>query len=111
LRKVYLALKNEGICITCEPGRGHAKQSVGTIEKFRVTEKDMPPTQIIKLGKAAGFREFQVYPRLMLMGKVLYKNSQTPLINILLKMHFVRYAAVLWRMWSKNNNGIVVLMK
>jgi SAM-dependent methyltransferase len=111
LKKIYAALKPGGVCVTCEPGKGHAKQSGQVVEKFRTTEKDMPPTCIIKIGKAVGFRTFRVYPRLMLLGRALYKTTRNPLINALLEIGLVRQLAVLRRMWCKQINGVVVMVK
>ena len=58
------ALKPSGICIAVEPGEHHATQlaSVEAMEKFNVTEKDMPPYRIIALAEEIGFREFKVLP-------------------------------------------------
>jgi len=63
--QAYNALKFGGICLTVEPGVGHSRsvQSRNAIEKFGLTERDMPPALIIKAGKKVGFRKFKVYLR------------------------------------------------
>ena len=63
LAGAYRALRPGGVCLTVEPGRGHAASARATAERFGVTEKDMPPERIIALGRALGFRAFRVYPR------------------------------------------------
>lgn len=64
LESVYLALKPGGVCVTREPGRGHAEaeHSKHAVEHFGVTEKDMPPSHIAKLAFEIGFRQVNVYP-------------------------------------------------
>ena len=64
VRKAFAALRPGGRCITSEPGEGHhdAATSRAAVERFGVTEKDMPPTKIIELGRQVGFRTFAVYP-------------------------------------------------
>jgi SAM-dependent methyltransferase len=61
----FAALKPGGVCITVEPGEGHARADTSrhAIDTFAVTEKDMPPHHIIDVARRAGFREFQVYGR------------------------------------------------
>jgi SAM-dependent methyltransferase len=63
LRAVYAALKPGGVCLTVEPGEGHAAASGEAAAAYGVTEKDMPPHHVIAAGRAAGFRSFRVYPR------------------------------------------------
>lgn len=63
LAGAFRALKPRGVCVTVEPGAGHAASSGDTVTRFGVTEKDMPPEKIIDLGKRIGFREFRIYPR------------------------------------------------
>lgn len=64
IRSAYNALKRGGILITHEPGEGHSAHphSINAMEQFGVNERDMPPHLIIKAGKQAGFREFQILP-------------------------------------------------
>lgn len=63
LAAVYAALKPGGICLTVEPGEGHAVASAQVVEKYGVTEKDMPPHHVIAVGRSVGFRQFRVYAR------------------------------------------------
>ena len=64
IASVYRALKVGGVCVTLEPGEGHAAHpsSLEVAQKFGVTERDMPPHLIMAAGRAAGFREFEVFP-------------------------------------------------
>lgn len=71
------ALKPGGVCITSEPGRGHAQSqhTLDAVARFDVTEKDMPPSKIIAMGRKAGFRKFQKYPHAFDMNSVTYQRS------------------------------------
>src|SRR5207249_3650157 len=64
LRMVYHALKPGGVCITSEPGEGHAQSpnSRKAIVNYNVTEKDMPPGRIIAAARRVGFRQFRTSP-------------------------------------------------
>jgi SAM-dependent methyltransferase len=76
---VYRALKPGGILITSEPGSGHADSDVATqaVTAFHTTEKDMPPSKIIRLGRRIGFREFRVFPHADTLSRVVYGASGT----------------------------------
>lgn len=65
LQSAYRALKPGGICITLEPGVGHASSAVSiqATKDLGVTERDMPPKQIISAGVKAGFTSFQIFER------------------------------------------------
>jgi len=76
---VYRALKPGGILVAIEPAYGHSKreESKRAIQNWDVTEKDMPPSLIVRLGKNAGFcnpkvyvrlRTFEIMPHLSLRG-------------------------------------------
>lgn len=74
LEAVFRALRPGGVCITSEPGRGHAERSREVVEHYGVTEKDMPASHIIRLGLAAGFRSAETFPRMDDLGRFLYKK-------------------------------------
>lgn len=63
LAGVYAALRPGGVCVTVEPGEGHAVASAGVSAELGVTEKDMPPHHVIALGREVGFQSFRVYAR------------------------------------------------
>ncbi len=63
LAGAWRALKPGAICLTVEPGAGHAAAARTTASRFGTTEKDMPPRTIIELAKRIGFRECRIYPR------------------------------------------------
>jgi SAM-dependent methyltransferase len=63
LTAAYAALRPGGICLTVEPGEGHAVVSADAARAFGVTEKDMPPHHIIAIGRSVGFRQFRVFAR------------------------------------------------
>ena len=60
---VYAGLRPGGVCVTIEPGEGHAAASLDIAESLGVTEKDMPPHHVIATGRAIGFTDFRVYAR------------------------------------------------
>jgi SAM-dependent methyltransferase len=63
LAGVFAALKPGGVCVTVEPGEGHAAASARVAAELGVTEKDMPPHHVIAVGRAVGFTDFRVYAR------------------------------------------------
>ena len=64
LASAYRALKHGGTLITHEPGEGHARHpgSVEAMQRFGVTERDMPPRHIIRVARELGFRSAVCYP-------------------------------------------------
>lgn len=64
MRRAFEALKPGGMCVTREPGAGHAATpgAIETVRKYDVTEKDMPASRVIALAREAGFRRFYVFP-------------------------------------------------
>ncbi len=64
LRMAFRALKPGGVCLTSEPGEGHSNVEGAreAMEKYGVTEKDMPPRLVRRLARRVGFRECRVYP-------------------------------------------------
>jgi len=62
LRKTFQALRPGGLCVTSEPGEGHAAVSAEIAARYDVTEKDMPPAKIMALGRDAGFQHCHVFP-------------------------------------------------
>ncbi|MBC2606953.1 class I SAM-dependent methyltransferase [Pelagicoccus albus] len=59
----YRALKQGGVLVCHEPASGHAKaeESVKARELYDVTERDMPPKQIIDVGLEVGFESHELY--------------------------------------------------
>jgi SAM-dependent methyltransferase len=114
LRGVYDALKPGGKIIISEPGRGHEKsfESQEAIRLYGVNERDMPPKDILKAAKSAGFKTYKVYPDIALIHKALYRDSFNNKYASLLKGHFLRMLLVIYVMVYKNSiQGVVVLTK
>lgn len=114
----YKALKPGGVCITSEPGKGHSKAetSIRAVKKYNVTERDMPPTKIIKAGKAAGFKKFNTFPHTILFKRKIYSNedniSKSIIINKLSKFNLFKHLILfLLSNHQKKNNGIVMMIK
>lgn len=115
LRSVYRALKPGGVCITSEPGRGHARSehAVNAIARFNVTERDMPPRRIIRAATRAGFRVCKTYPQARQLHMWIYGRSETKLWRRLLKSHplLKGLALALWMAMNKRDKGLVYLVK
>ena len=76
---VARALKPGGVLLTSEPGRGHAAASAAVVEKFGVTERDMPVGRIRKAGEAAGLVHVATLSRADELGSHLYGWLGKPL--------------------------------
>ena len=76
LRTAFEALRPGGICVTCEPGTGHADAEVSrqASASYGVKERDMPPSAIIAAGLAAGFRSAETYAH----PKEIMRNVYAP---------------------------------
>jgi SAM-dependent methyltransferase len=70
----HKALKLGGVCVTAEPGVGHAQAegSLRAVEKFNVTEKDMPPFLVMSIAQTLGFGEFKVFPHGLVILDYVY---------------------------------------
>jgi SAM-dependent methyltransferase len=73
----YRALRPGGVCVTSEPGEGHhlSPEAQQAVQRYNVTEKEMPPRHIIDLGRAVGFRAFRVYPHAFDLHHNLYRRD------------------------------------
>lgn len=112
LASAYRALKPGGICITSEPGIGHARRSAALAAEFDVTERDMHPAKIIRAAKKCGFRRWSVHPHASYLYIALYRRTRPGLIGKLQRIPGMRsLIAVCCILFSKHAAGIVVLKK
>ena len=112
IRMVYKALKPGGVCITSEPGKGHERdpKAVEAVRKYNVTEKDMPPRKIIRLGKKAGFRKFRVFPHAKFLNGRLYRYQNANSLERFVS--FIRnLVAVVLLLLGTRYDGIVLMIK
>jgi SAM-dependent methyltransferase len=74
LASVYRALRPGGILVTHEPGEGHSTSDDArrAMELYGVTEKDMPPHHIRRLGLELGFSRFEFLPDPVLAVLAVY---------------------------------------
>jgi SAM-dependent methyltransferase len=112
LRAVLRALRPGGVCVTSEPGRGHAEASHEQVEAFGVTERDMPAHHIAAVGRRVGFVDAHIYPRADDLRTRLYPGTDeagdwrsrlrgNPLVRAALTLRTTEL--------RKRDNGIVVL--
>src|SRR5258706_11835779 len=74
LRSAYRALRPGGICVALEPGWGHRRKSKTIDAQFDVTDKDMPPSYICRVGRRVGFGRCHTLPAPQHLGKLLYAD-------------------------------------
>ncbi|MEO6095779.1 MAG: class I SAM-dependent methyltransferase [Fibrobacteria bacterium] len=112
LNSAYRALKPGGICITSEPGLGHARRSKQVMEQFGTTERDMHPAKIIRAGKKSGFKCLGIHPHAYDLYLTLYrKNHSSRLSKILALPGVSSLAAIFSILVRRHIAGIVVLQK
>jgi SAM-dependent methyltransferase len=75
-RGAYRALRPGGHCIVLEPSRGHHRKSREVAAAYDVTDKDMPPSYIRRLGRKVGFNLCRVFPAPQHLGKAIYANQR-----------------------------------
>jgi len=113
LRNVLRALRPGGVCITSEPGRGHAEASVEELETYGVTERDMPARHIVDDGRRVGFANTRMYPRADSVGARLYGQPapSEPRWKQMLRRNSVVRSALTIRTteYAKRDSGIVVM--
>lgn len=114
LASVARALKPGGVLITVEPGTGHAVagHSVDAVARFGVTERDMPPREIVRLAMRAGFGSARVHPSPKMLGAVQFgmpKLERLPgFLSDLVRWLGVGYLGVVGK---SRREGLVVLRK
>jgi SAM-dependent methyltransferase len=79
VRTAFLALQPGGVCVVCEPGRGHAESdtSIQANQLHGVRERDMPPTTVVAAGRAVGFSHSEVFPHPQEVARNLYLRRPT----------------------------------
>lgn len=76
LAAAYQSLVRGGVCVICEPGRGHScsTDAVHAQHEFGVTERDMPPRLVIETARSVGFTSWRVLPH----PDELFRNAYLP---------------------------------
>jgi SAM-dependent methyltransferase len=112
IESAFRALKPGGVCITSEPGSGHAERSKSIAKKFDTTEKDMPTRYIRKLARETGFQRCSIFPRFDIFGQVLIPERPSNRLKRFILQTPFRYLFLLWKiLFDKYDEGIVVLHK
>lgn len=111
---VHRALKPGGVLVTIEPGVGHAEAELSkvAVQAFGVTERDMPPRDIVRLGRAAGFRAARVYPTPKMLAMIQYEMPKLARLPDWLS-DVIRWGGMGWLMLVAKHwrGGMVVLRK
>jgi SAM-dependent methyltransferase len=122
LRAVYTALRPGGVCLTSEPGEGHARSghSVRAVRDFGVTERDMPARRIIRAARAEGFIDFRTFPHLSRWASRMYTRPPAPAappssrrwVGVLLPslLGFLK-AGYRWGSVGRDGGGVVFMRK
>jgi ubiquinone/menaquinone biosynthesis C-methylase UbiE len=117
LQSAFKALKNGGICVLLEPGKGHSKaeKSREVIEKFGTIERDMSPEIIWRSAKIVGFSHCYIFPKSSSMARNIYdkkflrRSNKKGLYGYYISMsglyNFIK-SLINWK-----NEGLVVLKK
>lgn len=112
IASAHRALKPGGILVTHEPGEGHAATagSIDAMERYGVTERDMPPHLIVRCALEIGFASYRIYPMPAELIQVFYLR---PIPRLLSKAGFLRARRVLRAAFrpSARASSIVVLTK
>jgi SAM-dependent methyltransferase len=115
LKTAYHSLKAHGVCITCEPGLGHATQkpSLEAVEKYDVTERDMPPKYIIKAAGKLGFKKNETYPCLHSVKRIASDKIPFKILggNALVRELIFLLSIVRAWLFKKSGGSIVRLIK
>lgn len=108
----WRALKPGGMLIASETAHGHSVRSRHVAEEYDVTEKDMPPSTVVRLGKRAGFRTSRIYPRADRWGTIHFSRPRENEMWLVRAARWLRPLASLALVtFGKRNHGIAVLTK
>jgi SAM-dependent methyltransferase len=113
LRGAYRALRAGGVCVVLEPGLGHHRKSKEIDAAYDVTDKDMPPAHVWRVGRRAGFTRYQVAPAPQHLGKALYATGRLTgwrarMLAVPALRSVVVQGIMLWQKWYC---GIAILHK
>lgn len=114
LAAAYRALVPGGVCVTSEPGAGHQRSPAAreAVERFGVTERDMPPARIVRAARRAGFRGAAVHAHPPAINTAAFRPAPLHGPRRLLSWSVVRALALAWvQLVHRRRVGIVALRK
>jgi SAM-dependent methyltransferase len=100
LAAAWRALRPGGVLVAAEPGVGHSKAARELTERYDVTDRDMPPRLLLRLGRQAGFRKGRSYPHAQAVGAAIYRRRG-----------WVAWAYTNFHLLFARRSGITVLFK
>lgn len=114
LAAAHRALVAGGVCVASEPGRGHSRSPGAreAVERFGVTERDMPPSRIARAARAVGFRRVESYPHPPAVNTAAYRPPPERGARRMLGWPGARAFALAWvQLVHRRRVGLVVLRK
>jgi SAM-dependent methyltransferase len=113
LAAAWRALAAGGVCVTSEPGRGHARSAEAreAVARFGVTERDMPPAMIVAAARRAGFRDAEIFPHPSSLNTAAFRPAGRGWRR-LLGWSVARALALAWlQLVHRHRVGLVLLRK
>lgn len=114
LKSVNSILREGGICIVCEPGKGHStsEDALEAVRLYGVNERDMPPALVKKAAKNADFSRIKIYSHPSQVQKAFYKEFKGGFKAKTLNSYFGRLLAQGFvASFGKTKEALVVLYK
>ncbi len=110
----FRALRPGGVLITHEPGVGHSTHpaSIAAMQKWGVSEKDMPPSLIFALGRRSGFRQCRRVVDPTAVFRLFYRvNLDTQAAEHGFRAQARSVVGVLRRLFDARHGAICILTK
>jgi len=116
LRCAYASLREGGVLLAFEPGRGHSTNPLAqhAVREYGVHEKDMPADYIVRLGREAGFRQHLYLPRPHEVIRHLYKpgyNQATGSVDLFMRHLLGKMRTIRLMLNHRRKSSMVALWK
>ena len=114
INAAYRALKLGGVLLVLEPGEGHAQaeHSMRAVERYGVTERDMPAQLIIAAAKKIGFRSWRTLPDYASLNRIVRGEINRKWIKFFLRFRLGRALSMAGYLFLYNKmRSLVILSK